>query len=105
MIIGLLLPLIVKLGSLDLYDHFKSPVFLSRAISSPEDVLTIINLASIATFDNTSAFTLEDQISFPLDCSKIMTFPSISDTAKTPKPDDMPAERLLVLIVQFSSPV
>ena len=58
---GLLLPLTVKSGNFDLYDHSIDPVSLSKAISSPEFVLTITNFASTAALLSTSPLTFDFQ--------------------------------------------
>src|SRR5210317_1078395 len=101
---GLLLPLIVRAGSFDLYDHSISPLSLFRAMSSPEPVLTIINLASTAAGAKTSPFTFEVHNSVPLFWSKAITFPSISATISIPKPADIPVDNKLTSFFQLMLP-
>ena len=103
-ITGLLLPLIVRLGSFDRYDHFNSPEFLSRAKSSPEPVLIITNFASIAAGAKTSAFTFDDHKIDPSSWLCAITLPSTSDTTNTPNPEAIPDERKLDCISQLTSP-
>ena len=94
----------VKVGSFDLYDHFNSPVFLSKAINSPEPVFINTYWASIAAFARTSPFTFVDHRTEPSFWSKARTFPSLSDRTIMPKPAETPVDTWFDWIVQLYFP-
>ena len=104
-IIGLLLPLTVSAGSLDLYDHVIDPVSLFKAINSPDPVLTTTIFVSITALLKTSPFTFVVHSIEPSFWSRAITFPSISATTKIPKPAAVPEDKKANSLDQLFVPV